>query len=769
MLRLRKHRFLNLWINFKSILFENLYSMSETLNKCNNRFVLCIDAVKGMFVNMYGNWISLTKEYGDICPDFFKIVKINKEISCAQISVSAVGVYEARCNGEKIGNFVFAPGATSYLNRIQYQTYELDGLKKGDNLIEILLGTGWCRGRINRCKEKKDLIGSVIAEIKIMYCDGTEEIIVTDDNWKSQKSNIMFSDIYDGEFFDATFSDDSADEVCVIPQQTKNLIPQEGEIVKEHEILEPVKIITTPKNEKVLDFGQNITGYISFEFEGKSGDEIQLSCAEILDSEGNFYNDNYRTAKSLMKYICKDGKQSYKPIFSFFGFRYIRLDKSPDYISPYSFKAVVVHSEIERTGWIKTGNSKVNKLFSNIIWGQKSNFLDIPTDCPQRDERFGWTGDAQVFIKTATYNFDVEKFFVKWLGDMLCDQYENGLLPSIIPAYWSYSNGGAAWNDAITICPWQIYMSYGNEEILKSMFPAMKKYIGSICARSTHKYLWIGNENHFGDWLAVDGSETNHGRTDVNLIASAFYAHSVELVIKTGKILGEDVTEFEELHKNIVKTFKYVFQEYNTQTACALALHFGLAENPEEVAEKLNNMVIDNGYKISTGFVGTPYIMHALSDNGYVDTAYRLLLQEEFPSWLFSVNMGATTIWEHWDGMREDGTLWSAKMNSFNHYAYGSVADWMYSVVGGIKPAEPGFKKVTVEPLTSKELGSMNVQYNSKSGTIISNWEYNGDKIYYHIEIPVDGKIVIEKNVFNVNKGKYDFVYDNKTKIISVG
>lgn len=715
------------------------------------------------------NWISSPVDIGEVCPIFSKDIKINRSIKKAELSVSAIGVYEARINDKRVGDFILAPGLTSYKSRLQYQTYDVTDMLENDNTLSIVLGKGWYRGRISaNNKEINETDGAVIAELVITYNDGSVESVVTDNSWSVSTSRILFSDIYDGETYDASAEIKELGNAVINNSISKStLTPQEGEIVKEQEKIKPVRMFTTPKGERVIDFGQNIAGYVFIDLTANKGDKIVISHAEVLDSYGNFYNENYRSAKAQLEYICRDGHQVYKPHFTYFGFQYIRLDECPSGISLDNFTAIAIYSDMKRTGYIEMGSEKVNKLFENTLWSQRDNFIDIPTDCPQRDERMGWLGDAQVFAKTASYNYNTKKFFGKWLGDLRAEQRENGSVPDTVPNLWLLSRSSTAWGDAMTVIPWQMYLMYGDKKVLEVNFDAMKRWVDFMTNDSLDKYLWTCVDDsdkmwrkHYGDWLALDApSGSYRGITPDNFIASAFYAYSTEILIKAGKVIGKDMSEYEELHKNIVSAFKKTFNEYSTQTECVLALYFNLTDNKKKVAKQLNDMIVSNGNKLKTGFVGTPYLLYALSENGYTETAYSLLLQEEYPSWLYEVNHGATTIWEHWDGIRDDGTFWSTDMNSYNHYAYGSVVDWLYSAAGGIKPVEEnaGFKEAVIAPVPDKRLGSINVSFDTAYGTIKSAWHYEGDKVCYEITTPVKATIIIDGEKHFVESGTYSY------------
>lgn len=718
-----------------------------------------------MLVN--ANWITPSSDMGDCVAEFSRTFCLKRECVRASLTVTAIGVYDAYINGRRVGDFILAPGCTNYAKRLQYQTYDIKPMLEENNTITIGVGKGWHRSRMSEARpeiNKKPC--AIIAEVEILYPNGEIEHIISDESWRVRKSNVIFNDIWDGEICDARLNEKFGD-VKNLNLDKSVLIPQEGEKVTEHERLKPIKVITTPKGEKVLDFGQEITGYVEVNIKAKSGDEIQLSCAEVFDKDGNFYNENYRSAKSTMKYICCDGEQTFKPRYTFYGFRYIRVDKYPGEINPESFTAIAVYSNMQRSGYIRTSNKKLNRFFENTLWSQRDNFLDIPTDCPQRDERMGWTGDAQVFAKTACYNYNAKKFYEKWLGDLRSEQLENGGIPDTAPNFWRIMRSSTAWGDAITVIPWQVYVSYGNKKVLEDNFEAMKKWVDYMTNDSKDKYLWTCSKDdkklwgkHYGDWLGIDAPSGSYiGASDIDFISSTFYAYSTQLLIKAGRVLGKNMNEYEKLYENIVSTFKKVFNEPKTQTEHVLALHFGLANEPEKVAAELNRMVKENGNKLQTGFVGTPYLLYALSKNGYKETAYSLLFQEEYPSWLYEVNKGATTIWEHWDGIKEDGSFWSTDMNSYNHYAYGAAVDWMYSVMGGINADESnaGYERVIIEPKPTNRLEWFEAEYNCKYGKIVSKWTKEGDKFRYEITTPVRAVIIINEKKYEVESGSYLF------------
>lgn len=713
------------------------------------------------------NWIRPASEPEAAAVVFSKEFFVKKEIAHAELVVTALGVYEAKLNGDRVSDYVLAPGWTTYHKRLQYQTYDVTGQLCPKNRLEITVGKGWYRGDISgrMLEAQKASPCGLLAQLMLTYVDGRTETIATDDHWLAAESEIRYSEIYHGEVCDATYQPAGIIPCIEFDGPWQTLIPQEGEKIVEHERFFPVRIFTTPKGERVIDFGQNLTGYVQIQLTAKAGEQVKLSHGEVLDSGGNFYNANYRTAKAEFTYICRDGAQVYHPRLTFYGFRYVRIDAFPGGINAATeaaFTAIAVYSDIRRTGWLNCSHPLLNSFFENVVWGQKDNFLDIPTDCPQRDERLGWTGDAQIFIRAAALNFDVEKFFTKWLGCLSADQLEDGYVGHMIPDTWRFEGSSAAWGDAALICPWELYMAYGNPAILRRQFASMKKRIDYITNDTKVENLWIGGV-HFGDWLGLDGKDDPlRGESRHDFIASAFYAYSTSLLVKTGRILGEDISEYAALYQRILTQFRKTFSTCTTQTECALAVHFRLAENPQSVSDQLAQMVQDANMHLTTGFVGTPYLLHALSDFGHADTAYALLLQEDYPSWLYCVKRGATTVWEHWDSLRENGTFWDISMNSFNHYAYGAVIDWVYTVAAGIRYVEdaPGYQKVRIAPIPNERIDWLKAIVDTRHGRIVSYWRKEDDFWRYEITTPVEAEISISGTPHHVPAGTYIF-YSN--------
>ena len=714
-------------------------------------------------------WICSPKEANVV--DFYKKIALSGKVKKATLGASAMGLYLVRINGKRITDSLLNPGWTSYHVRTQYQTYDVTAFLGGKSAeISVTAAEGWAVGDLTwkgRHHVFSDTV-SVIAWLDVEYADGREEHFATDDTWGVRTSKILYSEIYHGETVDPTARIKKLGTAELSRVKTK-LIPQVGKLIHEHERIAPKEFIITPKGERVIDFGQNMTGYVEVRIKGERGGRIVMTHAEVLDTEGNFYNENLRSARSRNEYILSGGEDVFKPTFSFQGFRYIRLDEYPfEEVDLNCFTAVAVYSDMERTGFFSCGNAKVNQLYHNVLWGQRSNYLDVPTDCPQRDERLGWTGDAQVFCRAGAYNFGVYDFFRKWLGDMAAEQSlrNDGGVPIVVPDALQRGAVCCAWGDAAGIIPWEVYLAYGDKKMLAEHFPMMKKWVEYIRHAGTKEYLWV-DRWHYGDWLAMDGVVGGDtGATQKDLIASAYYARETDILVKAGKLLGKDMSEYEELYRHILDAFHDNFIENGlpcmskhislrdeknreeqaiikpiTQTTLAMILHFHLYRGEDErksMADCLAKIIHENGDRINTGFVGTPYILHALSENGYTDLAYTLLLQEKMPSWLYSVNHGATTMWERWNCINEDGSFSSVSMTSFNHYAYGAVADWLYGVCAGINslPDGAGYKHIALAPKPSKNLGFVNCRIKTVSGEVISNWYYSGEFIHYEFSVP---------------------------------
>lgn len=691
-----------------------------------------------------------------------------KKIATARLYISSRGLYLAQINGKPVTSYVFTPGWTSYNNRTQYQVFDIQSLlTPGANAIGVALAEGWYRGALG-WGDNRNLYGKklgLLAEVHLTYSDGTREIFATDESWKAtDKGPIRMSGIYDGEIYDARmeikgwdkpgFADKDWWNVSLSSTPTQALTWQQGAFVKRVEELKPIKIFHTPKGELVADMGQNMVGRMKIRVQGPAGTKVKITHAEVLDKDGNFYTENLRAAKVALEYTLNgSGVEEYEPWFTFMGFRYVKLEGFPGDVKPEQLTGIVIHSEMDPSLQFETSNELINQLQHNIVWGQKGNFLDVPTDCPQRDERLGWTGDAQAFIRTASYNMNVQAFFTKWLKDLAADQYENGGVPHVIPDVLRNKQTSAGWADVAVIAPWTIYTSFGDKRLLEEQYPSMKKFVEYIRGVAGSSMIWNGG-SVFGDWLYYHPELFNHttadGHTDHDFIATAFYAYSSSLLAKAAQALGkeQDATTYRKLFEQIKEVFN---KEYvsptgrvysGSQTSYVLALHFDLL--PESVrmkaAEYLANDIKARGNHLSTGFLGTPYICHVLTRFGQQDVAYKLLFQESFPSWLYPVKKGATTIWERWDGIRADGSFQDKGMNSFNHYAYGAIGEWMYRVAAGIDfdEKQPGFKHVVLNPHPGGAFNWIKSSYNSKYGEIRSDWELKDGQIHYSITIPAN-------------------------------
>ena len=762
------------------------------------------------------NYVSDTT--GGPSPMFRKAFKLDHKIRAAHLYITAHGVFEVQINGKRVGSDYFAPGWTSYNKRLQYQVYDVTSLiRRGDNATGVTIGDGWYRGyTYNR---KKNIYGKKLAllyQLEIVYTNGKRELITSDKSWKVAYGPIRSSSFFDGEVYDARkekngwtdplYKDATWDTVKTDESIKSNLISTSGPTVKKHEKFLPLKVLTTPAGERVIDFGQNLVGWVQFKLKAKAGDTIRLFHAEVLDQKGNFYTKNLRTAKQEITYVFKsDSTESYEPHFTFQGFRYLKVVGYSGPLDSTNVAAYALYSDMAQTGKFSTSNPLVNQLQHNIQWGQKGNFVDVPTDCPQRDERMGWTGDAQAFARTATFNMDVAGFFTKWLKDLSADQHRDGAVPYVIPNVLdSVSSAASGWSDVATIAPWTIYLAYGDKQVLQQQYESMKAWVGYIQLHSRN-YLW-DTGNHFGDWLFYAGTNYEDGAalTDKNLIAQAFYAYSTQLLINAAKILhrSDDVQKYTQLLYNIKKAFQSEYVTPNgrmisgTQTSYVLALNFDLLpENlRESAAKRLVSNIQDYDEHITTGFLGTPYICHVLSRFGHTDIAYDLLMKESYPSWLYPVKHGATTIWERWDGIKPDGSFEDPEMNSFNHYAYGAIGDWMYRVIAGINTDEnsPGFHRIIISPHPGGKLTSAQAELETLYGKVKSAWSIDNGIFTLDVIVPPNttAEIVLpsvtdqitengfdintEKEItgiqkigndehLNIGSGTYHFVYTLKT------
>lgn len=711
---------------------------------------------------------------------FRKLFIASKKIASATAFITSHGIYEAQLNGKRIGDAYLTPGWTSYKTRLQYQVYDVTNmLNQGANAIGVIVGNGWYRGFL-AWGDNKNIYGNklgVLCQLQITYTDGSTSTVVSDDSWKSAIGAIKAVEIYHGETYDATaekqgwstvsYSDADWAGVKTATYSFDNLIATYNEPVRKHETFSPVKIFTTPKGEKVIDFGQNLVGWVNLKTSGKAGDKITILHAEVLDKEGNFYIENLRAAKATATFILKGGeRESLESHFTFYGFRYIKVEGYKGDLKPEDFTAVSLYSDMPQNGNFTSSNALINQLQHNIQWGQRGNFLDVPTDCPQRDERLGWTGDAQAFSRTASFNFGVNNFFAKWLKDISADQLPNGSVPFVVPnVLGAGASGSTGWADVATIIPWNMYLAYGDKRILENQYGSMKAWVDFMTKNSKNDLWNVGF--HFGDWLFYRPFDDNDGSsavTDKYLIAQCFYAHSTQLLINAANVLGNsaDVAAYTTLLGKIKAAFLKEYMTANgrlvsgTQTAYVLALNFDMLPegSRQQAVDRLVANIQQYGNHLSTGFLGTPYLCHVLSRFGKTDMAYTLLLQETYPSWLYPVKMGATTIWERWNGIRTDGSFEPASMNSFNHYAYGAIGDWMYRVVAGLDTYldGPGYQHIKIQPVIGGTLTSAAATLKTYYGVAGSSWKLEGDNLLMDVTIPANAYATVHIPASGVDK-----------------
>lgn len=734
----------------------------------------------------HGKWIKapFVQEIHPLFQKDFVLEEQDLENLTARLYICGLGLYEVYINGQKVGDQYLAPYFTDYRYHIQYQTYDAkEYLKPGSNRIDVYMGNGWYKGQfgyLNKSK-LKNYYGhefKLLADLYLQKAGGKPMVIGTDESWLALKSPVIVSEIYDGEMYDTRMDK----EIANVPERKKlfaveaerpagKLIPMIGTPVKKQQVLKVQEIITTSIGETVLDFGQEITGWVAFQGEGPSGQRVVLQYAEVLQ-EGKFYRDNLRTARAEYTFIANGEKKFARPMFTFYGFRYVKVTgMKVDASNVDAFEAWALYSDMEETGYIRTSNDKVNRLIENTKWSEKDNFLDIPTDCPQRDERLGWTGDAQIFSGAACYHMMPAAFFRKYLKDMSLEQKEkDGAVPYVVPDVltlgrqmnaepeFEYTEnlwgeaGSSVWGDAATIIPWNLYRFYGNKTWLAEQYDNMKQWMEFIIRMDEEhcggRRLWDCGF-HFGDWLSLDSeSDDNMGGTDEYLVASIYYMYSAKLTAKAAKVLGkeEDAAYFGRIAEEVRNAVRNAYVtgkgtlSVNTQTAYVLGiyLHVFEEEEMETATAHLAKLLEENNDRLLTGFVGTAYLCPALSQAGLAEKAYTLLLNEEYPGWLYEVNLGATTIWERWNSLLPDGSISDTGMNSLNHYAYGAIVEWIYQYVCGLQPLEEGagFRKVRFAPQTDSRLEYARAEYNSVNGIYKAGWKREGQTMHYTLEVP---------------------------------
>lgn len=720
-------------------------------------------------------WIT-TQEEDRFHPAFHK--GFSAEGVCrARLYIAGLGLFRAYLNGTPIGDEVLTPYYSDYHTECQYMTYDITPLLHRENQLQVELGNGWYKGRFG-LGNRRESFGNrflMIAEIHLEDASGNVTVIPSDGSWSYCGSDTAISDIYDGETLDRLLWDGkpNPEKKAVPTRYCGNLVERRSLPVKEQETLPVKQVLHTPLGETVLDFGQNFAGYPVFYSDLPKGTKITLDFGEILQ-DGNFCNANYRTAKSQFVYRSGGQPEWVRPRFTFFGFRYIRVTGWPGTLSPERFAGKALYSDMEETGSIVCGIPEVNRLFQNVLWGQKSNFIDFPTDCPQRDERLGWTGDAQVFSETGCYNMDAGAFYGKFLHDLrLSQQQLGGILPGMIPVFEpERAICSAVWGDLATILPTVLYRHYGDLSALERDYPMMKDWVDYIdrmdAARGRQYRYNFGNQ--LGDWLALDGrtEQSSAGGTDAYFIASCYYANSLNLTADAAAALGKP--EEEAHYRNLAQAVRArILEDYfspsgrlcvDTQTGYILALAFGIWRNRDTLIEGLRTRFYRDSYRLTGGFVGAPLLCRVLAENGMAEEAYYFLLQKDYPGWMHCIALGATTVWERWNSVLDDGHLSGTSMNSLNHYSFGAVVQFLYRDVMGLQPLSPGFRRARIAPLVRAEMRSFDGSYRSPYGVYRCRWELNGNNWKFFVEIPFGctAQIVLpngkSQEVFH---GKYAF------------
>lgn len=684
------------------------------------------------------------------CPKLWKDFSA-QPIQRAELTITGLGLYRAYLNGKRVGRDYLTPGFNDYDAYLRAQTYDVTDLMQEENRLEVLLGNGWYKGRLGFDGGKSNRWGDrylLAARLDITLKNDETQTIETDESWLAARSPIVDGGIYDGEIRDDTR--EAGEPVpCVMADNQYQVEPQFSPCIRVKEERKG-KLIVTPAGEQVLDFGQNMAGVIRFMSRLPKGKTLRIQTGEVLQN-GNFYRDNLRTAKSEFVYISDGMEKAVEPLFTFYGFRYAKIE-GVEHVNPDDFTALCLSSDLRETLTVSTSHEKLNRLMQNSLWGQRSNFLDVPTDCPQRDERLGWTADTQVFVNTACYQMDCKDFYRKYMRDLRADQqlYYQGDIPAYSPSLKGEAiHGGAVWADAGAIIPWNVYMNYGDKELLAESYPMMRSYAETLIAadeKAGGMHI-VFHSFTFGDWLAQDGmgAQSLKGGTDDAFIQGVYYLNSIELTAKAAKELGEtaDAERYEALAESIRAALmdEYVSPNGNltvdTQTGYVLALRYGVYRNKEKLLRGFRRRLERDFYRITCGFTGAPLMLPVLLDNGMTDIAYRMLLTEEFPGWLYAVNLGATTIWERWNSLEADGSISGTGMNSLNHYAYGSVCEAIYSRIMGLQNTAPGWKKALIAPKIDGRLRHTSIAYDSPAGTWEVKWRIeDSGEVVLEIVVP---------------------------------
>jgi alpha-L-rhamnosidase len=725
---------------------------------------------------------------------FRKSFEIISSIKSARLYITAQGLYEAHLNGSRVGDHVLAPGWTSYNHHLMYQAFDVtDLLKKGENAIGVEVGEGWFSTRLGWGGGTRNIYGdrlAVLAQLEVLLEDGQSLIINSDTSWKTSVGPILSSEIYDGEIFDASvdvkgWSSSIFDESHWVDVQhlnfpTAKLQSPQGPPVRRIQQVPAQKCFKTPNGKLVVDFGQNLVGWLKVRVTGPIGHKITFTHTEVLEN-GECATRPLRICKQADCLILAGYEIEWEPKFTFHGFRYVQVDGWPgEQPSLQDISAVVIHTDMERTGWFECSDPMVNKLHENITWGMRGNFVSIPTDCPQRDERLGWTGDIQVFSPTASFLYNTSGMLAGWLKDLAAEQIKDydGVPPVVCPNVLSskFTVAQAVWADVTVITPYDLYTAFGDTKILLDQHDSMKAWLEKGLPRQSNGF-WDVNLPQLGDWLdpVAPPSEPANGRTDTHFVANAYLIHSTSLMSKISHVLNlpHDV----EMYNNETARLKKEFQnEYITpngrlasesMTGLSIALSYGLFSDPEHIraaGARLATIVRQSKFRIATGFVGTPLICPALTAHGSPQLAYRMLLEKECPSWMYPITMGATTMWERWDSMLPDGRINPGEMTSFNHYALGAVAAWLHNTVGGISPAEPGWKKIRFEPIPGGAITSSKVKFLSGYGMVENEWKIEEGKFKMMVRVPpnTSGVIILpgKQDAVEVRSGVHRFTVE---------
>ena len=708
-----------------------------------------------------GKWITCDKTEKRL-PIFSTDFRLKAgKVESARLYICGLGLYEAEINGKRVGEEYLTPYCNNYTQWIQCITHDVTELLAGENRIAVTLGNGWYKGRygFTAGPEAEGFYGDswkLIAELRIRFEDGTEQVVGTDEGWQVSRSRITFSNIYDGEQRDDTLPELPGEKASLLEEELP-LVDRMSIPVRIQQERRPEALLHTPAGEWVYDLGQNLSGIFRLRVHEPRGTRIRVQVGEVLQQDC-FYRDNLRTAKAEYVYISDGEPHELQPRFTFYGYRYARVE-GVSHPSEEDFTGLVLYSDIRPAGCLETGVKKINRLISNIQWGQRGNFVDVPTDCPQRDERMGWTADTQVFVPTACYFTDSAAFYRKFLYDLRSEQKQfGGMVPDVVPSAGHQGQGSSVWGDAATIIPWDLYLFYGDRSILAESYDSMKAWVDYI-RREDGEDRGYARHWHYGDWLALDnpagGVDQVKGGTEDAFVAYTYYLFSTRLTARAAEILGkrEDAAKYRELAEEI---YRYIQAEYytpngrcaiETQTAYVLTLFYHLNEDRPRALKSLLKLIRAKGNKFVTGFVGTPLIQRVLTAEGENELAYHILFNEEYPGWLYEVNLGATTVWERWNSMEADGSVSSTGMNSFNHYAYGSVGEWMWRTMAGINPREdaPGFRRVDLKPVPHGKLGSLKADYDSPAGRYHVEWKVEDlHHVMLKVSVPFDCEARLE-------------------------